>query len=154
MTPVAVPTRRGHRPWARPDVLAAIAAGGMLGATARYAIGQALPSTPGHFPWATLWINLSGSFVLGFCLVVLLERLPPTRLIRPFLATGVIGAYTTMSTFLVDATVLFQHGHVLTALAYVGATLGAGLVLAYAGVISSRAMTQRGPARTRQGEAR
>lgn len=145
MTELAPPPQRVGRPRAGADVLGAIAAGGTLGATARYALARVLPPASGHVPWATLAANVSGSFVLGFLLVVIAERFPPTRLLRPFLATGVIGAYTTMSTFLVDTTVLVQHGHLLTATAYAGVTLGAGLILAYLGVVSGRSLArQRG----------
>ena len=78
---VRLPRRRHGR--ARPDVLAAIALGGMVGASARYLVAQAVPTAPGQFPWATFWTNLSGSFLLGFVLVYLLERFPPTPHLRP-----------------------------------------------------------------------
>src|SRR3954463_10819179 len=91
-----------------PDVLAVIALGGIVGATARYGVAQALPTRPGQFPWATFWTNLSGSLVLGFLLVVLIERFRPTHYLRPFLATGILGAYTTMSTYAVETAVLIK----------------------------------------------
>jgi CrcB protein len=122
----------------RPAVLAAIAAGGMLGASARYGIARWLPTHPHGFPWATFWTNLSGSFVLGFLLVVLLEWLPPTRLIRPFAATGILGAYTTMSTYAVETTLLLKDGHATTAVTYALGSLFAGLALAYAGIVLGR----------------
>jgi CrcB protein len=131
---------------AQPGVLAAIAAGGMLGATARYELAQALPTPPGHFPWATFWTNMSGSFALGFLLVLLLERFPPTRYLRPFLATGILGAYTTMSTFLVETAVLLKDDHVATGLVYGIGSVLVGLFLAYAGIVTARLM----PARHRQ----
>ena len=86
----------------QPDVLAVIALGAVVGATARYELAQALPTSPGTFPWATFWANMSGSLALGFLLVLLLDRARSHRLLRPFLATGILGAYTTMSTYLVD----------------------------------------------------
>ena len=110
--------------------------GGMVGSTARYALAQAIPTEPGHFPWATFWTNLSGSFVLGFLLILLLERFPPTRYLRPFLATGVIGAYTTMSTYLVETAVLIKDGHLATGLLYGIGSLVAGLFFAYAGIVA------------------
>jgi CrcB protein len=119
-------------------VLAVIAIGGMLGATARFELAQALPTTRGNFPWATFWTNLSGSFVLGFLLVVLLERFPPTRYVRPFLTTGILGAYTTMSTYLVETAVLIKDGHALTGLSYGLGSIAAGLALAYAGIVVAR----------------
>jgi CrcB protein len=127
----------------RPDVLAVIAVGGMVGATARFKLSEAIPTEPGHFPWATFWTNLSGSFLLGFLLVVLLERLRPTRYVRPFLATGILGAYTTMSTYAVETALLLKDGHSGTAALYGLGSIAAGLVLAYAGIVVARLTPQR-----------
>lgn len=123
---------------ARPDVLAAISLGGMLGASARYGMALWIPTPPNGFPWATFWTNISGSFLLGMLLVLLLERFPPTRLLRPFLATGIIGAFTTMSTYEVETALLIKNGHAATGLLYGLGSLTAGLVLAYAGVLAGR----------------
>ena len=84
---------------ARPAVLVAIAAGGALGAPARFEVAQLIHVPPGTFPWATFWTNISGSFLLGLLLILLIERFPPTRYVRPFFATGFLGAFTTFSTF-------------------------------------------------------
>ncbi len=128
--------RRSGR--AQPDVLAVIALGGMLGASARYGIAQWLPTAHDGFPWATFWTNLSGSFLLGLLLVLLLERFPPTRLVRPFLATGILGAFTTMSTYEVETALLIKNGHAATGLLYGLGSLIAGLALAYAGILAGR----------------
>lgn len=137
---VGAPRRlpRGYHGRARPDVLAVIAVGGMLGASARYGIARWLPTPAGRFPWATFWTNMSGSFLLGLLLVLLLERFPPTRLVRPFLATGVLGAFTTMSTYEVETVLLVKNGHPLTAIVYGVASLLAGLALAYLGILAGR----------------
>jgi len=132
----AIARRRHGR--ARLDVLAVIALGGMLGASARYGVAQWLPTRPGRFPWATFWTNMSGSFLLGLLLVLLLERFPPTRLVRPFLATGILGAFTTMSTYEVETALLVKNGHLLTATIYGVGSLVAGLALAYAGILTGR----------------
>jgi CrcB protein len=138
-TLAAVATRRRRRhSRAHPDVLAVIALGGMLGASARYGIEEWLATSPGRVPWATLGINLSGSFLLGFLLVLLLERFPPTRLARPFLATGILGAFTTMSTYQVEIALLVKDGRVLTAITYGLGSLLAGLTLAYLGILTGR----------------
>ncbi len=134
----ARPADRRRQRRARPDVLAVIALGGMLGASARYGVGQWLPTRPGRFPWATFWTNVSGSFVLGLLLVLLLERFPPTRLVRPFLATGILGAFTTMSTYEVETALLVKNGHPVTALVYGVGSLVAGLALAYTGMLAGR----------------
>lgn len=134
------PSPRRGRGRAQPDVLAVIALGGALGATARFELAEAIPTGPGHFPWATFWTNASGSFLLGFLLVVLLERFPPTRLVRPFLATGILGAFTTMSTYHVETALLLKDGHPGTAVLYGLASLAAGVGLAYTGMIAARAV--------------
>ena len=129
---VAAPGRAG--------VLAVIAVGGMLGSSARYGMARWLPVEPGHFPWATFWTNLSGSFVLGVVLALLVERFPAVgatrsgRYLRPFVATGIIGAYTTMSTYVVETALLLKDGHPATAVVYAVGSLFAGLALAYGGI--------------------
>lgn len=139
--PVVGRSRRfPHRRYGRvePDVLAVIAVGGMLGAAARFKLAEALPTKPGHFPWATFWTNLSGSFLLGFLLIVLLERFPPTRYVRPFMATGILGAFTTMSTYTVETALLMKDDHAATAVLYGVSSVAAGVFLAYAGIAVAR----------------
>src|SRR3954464_15521917 len=131
-------TQRVHR-----DVLAAIALGGIVGATARYELAQALPTAPGRFPWATFWTNMSGSLALGFLLVVLLDRTRQHRLLRPFLATGILGAFTTMSTYLAETAVLIKDGHATIGVTYGLSSLAMGLFLAFAGMFGARLITQR-----------
>jgi len=120
------------------DVLVAIALGGMIGATARYKLATWMTVPPGTFPWATFWTNVSGSFVLGFLLVLLIERFPPTRYARAFAGTGVLGAYTTFSTFSVETDVLVKDGHGGIAVVYVVASLVAGVTLAWLGIVLAR----------------
>jgi CrcB protein len=124
-------------------VLVVIAIGGMLGAAARFKLSEALPTKAGQFPWATFWTNLSGSFLLGFLLILLLERLPPTRYVRPFLATGILGAFTTMSTFTVEAALLIKNSHAATGVLYGLGSVTAGVFLAYAGIVAARLTPQR-----------
>ena len=127
------PTRR-----ADPRVLAAIALGAALGAPARYGVAQAIHVAKDSFPWATFWTNVSGSFALGLLLVLIMERFPPSRYLRPFVATGFLGAYTTYSTFAVDTDVLFKEGHGAIALAYAVCSVAAGVVAVFAGIWVAR----------------
>jgi CrcB protein len=124
----------------RPAVLAAVAAGGALGAPARYGIALAVTVTPGTFPWGTFWINVSGSFALGVVLAVILDRYPSDRFVRPFVATGFLGAFTTYSTFAVETDLLVRNGHTGVALAYVAASLIGGLAAAGAGLAIGRTL--------------
>jgi CrcB protein len=86
-------------PWA---TLGVISAGGVLGASARHALAVALPHLPGHFPWATFVTNVSGCLLIGVLMVLITEVWPAHRLVRPFLGVGVLGGYTTFSTYTVD----------------------------------------------------
>jgi fluoride exporter len=130
--------RRHRRGRARLDVVAAIAAGGGLGGPARYEVAQLIAVAKNGFPWATFWTNISGSFMLGFILVLVIERFPPTRYLRPFFATGFLGAYTTFSTFAVETDLLIKAGHILTAALYALGSLFVGLASAWAGILLAR----------------
>lgn len=121
----------------------AVTVGGALGATARYGIAQLIHVAPGSFPWATFWTNITGSLVLGAVLVLIGEGAAPSRRLRPFLATGFLGAYTTFSTFAVETDVLFKDGHAVTALSYLGASLVAGLVAVWLGMATARLLVPR-----------
>jgi CrcB protein len=129
---------RRSRPRVEPAVLAAIAAGGVLGAEARYALGLALPHAPGSWPLATLLINVSGSFVLAALMVVLTELTSPHRLLRPFLGVGVLGGYTTFSTAEIDVAQMLRAGRPLLAVGYLLGTVLAAVLAAWAGATLAR----------------
>lgn len=130
------PAVRGGR--AQPAVLAAIAGGAALGAPARYGVAQVIHGVSEGFPWATLWTNVSGSLALGVLLALILRRVPPTRYLRPFAATGFLGAYTTYSTFAVETDLLVKNGHVPVALAYAASSLVMGFLAVWAGIWGAR----------------
>lgn len=118
--------------------MAAVALGGALGAPARYGVAQLVPVAPDGFPWATFWTNVSGSLALGLVLALLLERFPPALYLRAFVAVGFLGAYTTFSTFAVEAVLLARSGHVVVAVVYAVASVLAGILAASAGILSGR----------------
>jgi CrcB protein len=123
--------------------IVAVALGGAVGAPLRYQLGVWFPVHPGRFPLTTLCENVSGAFVLGILLTLIIERIRPARYLRAFACTGVLGAYTTFSTFALEVTTLTKDGHAATAVAYVLASLGLGLVAAVAGVACARLGRQR-----------
>jgi fluoride exporter len=132
------PSRRQRHGRARPDVLAAIALGGALGAPVRFEVTQLIKVPAGGFPWDIFWINITGSLVLGFLLVLIIERLPPSRYLRPFFAVGFLGAYTTYSTYMVGASTLIKDGHAATGVIYLFASALAGFAAVWIGIISGR----------------
>lgn len=113
---------RGQAP-----VVAVVAFGGAIGACARYAASLAWPAQTGGFPWATFWTNVVGCAVIGVFMVVITETWAAHRLVRPFFGTGVLGGFTTFSTYAVDIQKLVDRGHPGTGLAYLAATLLAAL---------------------------
>jgi fluoride exporter len=118
--------------------LAAIAAGGGLGGLARYLLSQAFPAGRG-FPWAIFAVNVSGCLLLGILMVYLLDVWPPRRFLRPFLAIGLIGGYTTFSTYAAGVMTLLTGGAPVTAVAYALTSILAALVAVWAGMKAARA---------------
>ncbi|MFJ3859212.1 fluoride efflux transporter FluC [Streptomyces sp. NPDC090085] len=110
-------------------VLAAVAAGGALGASARYGVSLLWPAAPGAFPWATLWINASGCALIGVLMVLIGEggRASPHPLLRPFAGVGVLGGFTTFSTYALDFSRLLDEGEAALALGYGALTVVAAL---------------------------
>ncbi|GIE81105.1 hypothetical protein Aph02nite_70550 [Actinoplanes philippinensis] len=107
-----------------PADLAAVAAGGVLGALTRFGIATAWPHEPGGFPWATWAINVSGCFLIGVLYTRVRGRIP-----RLLLGTGFLGGYTTFSTAIAEVS---QAGLVYLAATLIGAVaaVAAGSVLA------------------------
>lgn len=110
--------RRSRAVREQAPVVAAVAIGGAIGACARYGIELAWPTPSGGIPWATLAINVSGCALMGALMVAITELWVGHRLLRPLLGTGVLGGYTTFSTFAGDVDTLAAAGHPLRALLY------------------------------------
>src|SRR5436189_803244 len=119
--------------------LAAIFAGGFIGAVARAELGVAITAGDGHWPWATFIVNVLGAFLLGYFATRLQERLPLSAYRRPFVGTGVCGALTTFSTMQVELLRMIDGEHYLLATGYAAASVGAG----FAAVWAATAMTRR-----------
>jgi CrcB protein len=123
-------------------VVLAVAVGGAAGAVARYWIGEAAPTATGSFPWATFTINVTGSFLLAllpaFAIVVDHPLMPPA------LGTGVLGGYTTLSSYAEETRHLAASGHGGVAATYLTATFAACLVaVALADRFSTQALRSR-----------
>ena len=109
-------------------VVAVIALGGVIGAVVRYEAGLWWPTRVGKFPWTTFGINVLGCALIGVLLVLVTDVFTRQRLLRPLLGTGVLGGFTTFSTYAVDIQRLVATEHAGLALADLAATLLAALV--------------------------
>jgi CrcB protein len=142
---------RDARQW---DVLAVIAVGGGLGSVARYGLARAWPTPAGGFPWATFTTNVIGSLALGLLMVYVIEVWPPSRYRRPFLGVGILGGFTTFSTYMNETRGLISTGHFSLADAYALTSLIAGLAAAWTGIALARRLSglpvRRGPSRRSQ----
>ena len=115
-------------------VIVGVALGGALGASARYGLDRLIErSSSAVFPVSTFVINISGCFLIGVVSAALVDRHHLPAWVRVGLVVGVIGGYTTFSTFAQEALDLGELHHVATAAAYVVASVAVGLVAVYAG---------------------
>ena len=115
-------------------VVGVVAAGGALGAVARWALAEALPHGAGSFAWSTWVTNVLGCFLIGVLMVAVVERWPERRLVRPFLGTGILGGFTTFSTYVVDTRTMVAADRPVLGAAYLLGTLGVGLLAVVAGL--------------------
>ena len=102
----------------------AVAIGGALGSLARYALSTYIFDVSSHkFPYATLAINVLGSFAMGILFVLIVEKAAMPSEMRSLLMIGFLGAFTTFSAFSLDALGLWQNGHLFLALVYARGTV-------------------------------
>ncbi|MEU4540839.1 CrcB family protein [Streptosporangium sp. NPDC023825] len=150
---------RGGSRRSRHGVLAVVAAGGAIGTGARYGAILLWPAADGSFPWTTLAVNAAGCLLIGVLLVVLTEAWAAPSWVRPFLATGVLGGFTTFSTYCLDIERLVSAGRPGLAFGYLAATVLAALAAVVAGTWTTRRLLAKrarttGTARTRSARRR
>ena len=117
----------------------AIAIGGTFGCWARYAMTNLVQAILGRdFPYATLSINLLGSFLMGFLFIETLERLTMSPALRVGVLTGVLGGYTTFSTFEMETLLLVEQGEAIRAVLYIVLSVGLGFLCAFGGAYIAR----------------
>lgn len=116
-----------------------IAIGGTLGAWSRYLMTELVQTVYGrNFPYATLVINVLGSFLMGFIFIETLERLSIPPLLRTGILTGFLGAFTTFSTFEMETLLLVQEGASGKAMLYVVLSVAIGFLAAFLGAFIAR----------------
>ena len=118
-----------------------IGVAGFFGAVARYQLDTLVTRRhPSDFPWGTLVVNLSGCFLLGLLFTMSSAHLDAHPDLRPGLTVGFLGAYTTFSTFSLQAVRLTEDGAIGMAAGYVAASVAVGLLAAWAGMAAGRAL--------------
>jgi CrcB protein len=119
--------------------LLVIAAGGALGAVMRFGVSNAVYAVTGRdFPYGTLTVNILGSLLMGALYVLLVERLTEAAEWRGFLLIGVLGAFTTFSTFSIETLALFENGEHLRALANMFFSVSLCVMATWLGVVAIR----------------
>ena len=121
--------------------LVIIALGGALGAVSRFLLGNAVSKAMGSaLPFGTFVINVAGCFAMGLLMTLIVDRELLPAAWRLFLCVGFLGGFTTFSSFGYETLMLLAEGRLLAVLAYVGGSVGLGLVAAAAGVLCARAV--------------
>lgn len=125
-------------------VLAVISAGGAVGAAARYGAILLWPTPAGAFPWTVFWINLLGCGLIGVLMVLVSEEgRSAHRLVRPFLGVGVLGGFTTFSTYASGFADLLTRDEAGRALAYAAGTLAGAMAAVWAAATVTRRLVHR-----------
>lgn len=116
-----------------------VAAGGAIGAAGRHLVGLATLRLLGPgFPWGTLFVNIAGCFAMGLLIAAFVRLMPSDGALRLFLATGVLGGFTTFSAFSLDVAVLWERGAPLAATGYVVASVAGSILAVFAGLAVMR----------------
>jgi fluoride exporter len=143
----ALPTR-ARRAVRFVDTTAVIGAGGAVGSIARYVLSVLIPHGPHGFPWATFLTNVAGCFAIGVLMVLIVDVWVAHRLLRPFLGVGVLGGFTTFSTYAVDTSTLLLQGTGQIGLLYLVGTVTSALLAVWLGAHLTRLAVLAGPGRS------
>lgn len=117
--------------------LSAVAAGGAAGSVARYVFGALVQRAGTGFPWGTLVVNASGSFLLGVLMTWFVARTPSPE-VRLFFTIGLCGGYTTFSTFAYESALLLQDGRLTRAILYVTSSVLLTIGAMFSGFAAAR----------------
>lgn len=119
--------------------LLSVATGGAVGALARYWVSGVLVSnTQFKLPYGTMLCNVLGSFLMGICFVLIMEKARISPELRPLLMVGFLGAFTTFSTFSLEAVTMLQEGHIMSAAIYILMSVVLCMVALYSGLWFTR----------------
>ncbi len=117
----------------------AVAGGGAIGSVMRYGVSLLIQARAAStFPYATMLVNVLGSLIMGFLFIVLLERFSDNLNLRLLLTVGVLGSFTTFSTFSLDAFMMIERGEWSGALIYIAGSVFLSLAALTGGVYLGR----------------
>jgi len=124
-------------------VIFQVALGGAIGASLRYLSGvAALRLLGGHFPYGTMFVNILGSFLMGFVAFYMLERMDGSfGRFAPFIMTGVMGGFTTFSAFSLDTLFLIERSRFVAAGIYMGGSIALAMLALVVGIALARSLT-------------
>ncbi|MDQ1186077.1 MULTISPECIES: fluoride efflux transporter CrcB [Agrobacterium] len=118
-----------------------VAVGGAIGSIGRYLVGLWATRLAGpNFPWGTLTVNIVGAFAIGLFVEMIARRFDASAEMRVFIVTGIIGGFTTWSSFTLDAVVLFERGALGLSALYLLASLLVSFAAIFAGLALGRAL--------------
>ena len=113
----------------------AIALGGAIGAVGRHYVSAGMAVWLGHgFPWGTLVVNIAGSFIMGALIETMALAWSPTAEMRALLTVGVLGAFTTFSTFSLDVATLYERGATVALALYIAGSVVVSILALFAGL--------------------
>ena len=121
-------------------VVAAVAVGGAIGSVARYFVAQVQNPTWTGFPYGIFLVNVSGGFVIGLLVELMALRFSVSPEVRAFLTTGIMGGYTTFSTFSLESALLIQKGAMVNATLYVVGSAILSIIALFCGLWIVRAL--------------
>ncbi|HEX3943234.1 MAG TPA: fluoride efflux transporter CrcB [Rhizomicrobium sp.] len=121
-------------------ILVAVALGGAIGSLARYFVASAVQSPVTQFPWGIFVVNVSGGFLMGIIVELSALKLNISPELRAFLTIGVLGGYTTFSTFSLDSALLIERGAWASAAAYMAGSAILSVLALFAGLWIVRAI--------------
>ena len=123
------------------NTIAAIAAGGAIGALMRHSVNVAAVKLIGHgFPYGTLTVNIVGSFLMGALVILFASVWQPSETLRMLIITGFLGAFTTFSTFSLDFVTLFERQDYLVSGLYVAASVVLSIAALFGGMAITRVL--------------
>lgn len=123
--------------------VAAVTLGGCIGGPLRYLAGEVFPVRSGQIPWTILVVNVLGAALLAVLLAFVLEGVATRPYVREFAGIGILGSFTTFSTWMVQSQTLIDDGRPELAIGYLGASLLLGLLAAVAGLALGRSVIAR-----------